>query len=489
MTTYIVDAIYSTSGGVNGYVFQANAGATAGTVIQQGDYIIATLLGPNPGGGASVVFSQEIQVGGGVSGTVQDLFDTNSVTPILYNDPRMQDGEIVVIFADNPAIGSMQISTIPATLIDGIGGEGFDTFSNMIDRTGVVVSPHFAPQCTIEPLAVLNTTNEKWIRINDSRNAVGFDVDGGLVTPPNGVQREFEASVAVYVDPLYNPVDGVQIQLLKVQFIDPNNNNNQFAVHFEPDAFGTPIVSVISGLVDAGGFSLDRITHDVPFVGGTLFYITIRIRSESAVGARDGRLEMFINGQVIRIENNIGVADNAIFAFTGGDWETRVKGTNNSNGVIWFRNMTVWNGWTSDDMIPPDFLHVVDFKLNTVTGANVTNVGGANEEDSVTDNNDTTYVETVVPSDSITLSQTGSVDPALDTRDVRGFVARTRVSRSSLATNTINVELGDGTNTFVTTTHEISTVEPSRESLSIPATTNTNGVNLDNIQVTLTNGA
>ena len=472
MATRIVNAYYDNVGPTTGFYFEANAGSPAATFVQLGDYIIATIV-ENPGGAVGANLSNQFQtVPGSVSGTVGTLKSELGGPTVLLDDSRVAIGQIVVIYANNPDLGQFHISSIPAQLVTAIGCEGFSTFTELLDRTDVqVFGTHYADQITIEPLVVLNTANEKWIRINDSRNEYGFQLEDDTFTPPNGLQREVEVSAAVYLDPTY--AQGTSIEFLSLELIDTSATLNQLVLNFEPDNSGALMETNLVGLVDGANTALGSLTHAIPLVAGTLFYLTIRIRSESAVDARDGLLEMWVNGQLVRT-SVCGTIDDPITSFIAagtGVWNVSIKGTGvELNGDLWSRNISVWNGFTSDDGVAPAFLHVVDHKLNTVTGT-VTNVGGVDESDSVTDADDATYVETSTPGNAITLSQTGSIDPLLDSRTLYGFVVRNRVSRGSLSTNTIDVQPTDGTNPLgPARTHVISTVEPSRENLNVAAT-------------------
>ena len=238
-----------------------------------------------------------------------------------------------------------------------------------------------------------------------------------------------------------------------------------------------------------GGASVDMVIDTgIRIQDDSVLYLAVRGRSQSAAGQPDGVAEFYVNGKLV------AKADNIVWYTTVGyDFITGSVGfyslTGMSGGSINARGFIIFDGWTTPDETPPDYLHVEDLVADSVTGPDYSNVGGADNETALSDLDDNTYLETDVANGVLTAAF-GTVPQELQGLPLVALQIRARVARGSANFNDMLVELRDlaGDNPVGAFNYPITVVDPSRETLSRFVDLTGNTRNVDNISISFTNG-
>lgn len=308
-------------------------------------------------------------------------------------------------------------------LFDAIGAEGFTSQQDVEDKTAWTNTSSLA----VVNQNILGLAGETWFQANLGNNELLRDMSGIQIV---NARREIEVSVAYYINSTSSP-----------------GNTNQDLINIYPatnPAFGIFLDTVADATfadnrgirlnINLGGYNGESTTYPTQFRNdaGTLLYVTMRLRAQSAAGAADGALQVYINGEEIVNRTDVNLSSTTAGVWEASDWTFLVTGTTGTQ--VRYRSLCIQAGWTAAS--GQVFNHVADLLPDVVTTADFTNEGGAaNEVAAVTDGSDTTYLEGLAAADTVVFDLPDT-DPLLSAKEVTGIYTRWRAARATAGANT-----------------------------------------------------
>ena len=366
-------------------------------------------------------------------------------------------------------------------LVSQIGAEGF------VDTNEVDLLANWSGGSTNSSAVTISSLsgelNNQWFNVGASVAQFVSVSPSSLVDQGGGV-REMEFTAAVFI-PVATTLSANQ-QFMFCRSGSSSSSNPIVSLRNEFDAGSGDNDKLVAYVRTATGFT--SFDLGITLVDNILLYVTIRMKSETSISGSDGTWEVWINGNLVGSDTGVNWASNDTATFTNISGVTGlVRGAGGGN--IHTRNLMFYDGWTKAPLAAPDYKHVVDLIPTGVTATSYTNEGGAaNTVEAVTDNLDTTYLETATA--SVTASMGFTVPVSLATFDIVDMETRLRVSRTTGSSNDIDIEVRNGAGSTVldTVTHSIVSVDPGREAVQNvqnPAS----ATNLNDVTVVVRNGA
>jgi len=361
-------------------------------------------------------------------------------------------------------------------LLDQFGCEGYADNVDLSARTNFVATQAFS--ATTEN--IFNITDEKWFTLS-SFDTINRSMTASLLPIINGTQREFELSCAYYI--AGGTPTTVNNTLLRMQV-------GASDLYFRTGLNGTSSLNEDIDLFinyHSGGDTDETIKSSQTFGIGKLWYLTLRMRSESAVGANDGALEAWINGELVSGKTGVNWSATATNAtFTTGDLFCQINCPSSWDARV--RNMSIHNGWTSADGVAPPYKHIYDAYPDAGTFTDYTNEGGATDfVEAAGDNLDTTYARTEIASAQIEYIVNPPVE--LVGKDIFDAKVTIRAGRESADLNAIDLELANSAGTQIDTLNRtLAAVGTNREDVILIVSAPTSQ-SADNLKVRITNGS
>lgn len=230
---------------------------------------------------------------------------------------------------------------------------------------------------------------------------------------------------------------------------------------------------------------------DFTLVNNAVIYVVLRGRSQSGAGEADGAYQMWLNG------NLEASADDVAFFATGDewDWEQGSVGLYETFGILGghtnVRQMCIFDGWTSEPEVAPEFL-----QLRTINGSTFTDVGGDFEVVGspldalavVSDTIDTSYIQTDTSGAEFRINFSDVNNFGID--NIVGLQLHARVSRGGLTSHEIDVGAYDSANDVLLeeTVHQLADVAAVREVLNVFLDVSNLSGGLDDLSVFFRNG-
>ena len=205
----------------------------------------------------------------------------------------------------------------------------------------------------------------------------------------------------------------------------------------------------------------------------TVYTVTIRMRGRdiSNNSERPSIYEIWINNDLIQKGTWYSSTSQDIRYMTGPTITTKVKGE--AEGDFRYRNLMLWDGFTTDEGTPPLILRVTEYVSTGVTGTDHTAVGGT-ADSVITDNDDDTYLALDGANQNVELGSFGDVDSDIRTEDLRAVVSRTQMSRGLESTTDVSIRhLVEGSQQSVSIVKSVTAEHPTIQTIEAASTYDT----------------
>ena len=316
-------------------------------------------------------------------------------------------------------------------LISAIGGDGFNDISEVNEMTDFEASE---PQMNLAPLNVLGLPNEQWFQgtTSNSSSAVSKVTNRTEFTEDEYGRIAVESSVMAYFTSTYYSTS---------TWLDCNLTSI-FTGTTIGGGYGGFTVAMVNGSLQLNTTYMDLYssggTGTYTFERNKTYAITVRLRGPdvNASATRPGLYEVWVNG--VLVEGGIwsSTRSTTIRDMTGPVIQTITSG--DAEGDFRYRNLMVWDGFTTDENTPPAVLRVTDYVSTDVVGSEHTAQGGTSD-DVITDDSDSTYIYMDGAGKTVEIGAFADVASDIRPELLRAFVSRTKMSRGVETTTEVSI--------------------------------------------------